>query len=318
LLALGVAPALLVLIKASGDDLVLLLPMAMMCAALVGYPGALILALDRRGIRMVPVRGGAGAQVEIRAKDAAGGGLIVPISTMAASLRVFSTGIKKVGYFEASAESSAGDVFLVTAGASVPRELIAWFEALLSASGSGSPSEGALDIEEIAAAASRDPFSPLPGIEAAIVDGWPTYRYRAGETRARWWLISIAIATASLLIGPTAGLGTMAGMATFVAIVEAGLLYGILLCGPVTAEFQVRGPMLVCRRRRFGLTLWISARDARRAGVDLTGLPNVAIRCAGRVLAVTGPSVGGPDAGAVAWLAAAIRATATASTTQFA
>jgi len=38
----------------------------------------------------------------------------------------------------------------------------------------------------------------------------------------------------------------------------------------------------------------------------------------GRVLAVTGPCVGGPDAGAVAWLAAAIRAKATASTTQFA
>jgi hypothetical protein len=131
-------------------------------------------------------------------------------------------------------------------------------------------------------------------------------------------LISLAIATASLLAAPLGGLGTMSSMATFVAIVEAVLLYGICLCGPLTAEFQVRGPMLLCRRRRFGLTLWISAGDARRAGIDVTGLPNVAIRCAGRVLGVTGPGVGGPDAGAVAWLAAAIRATATATTTQFA
>jgi hypothetical protein len=287
-------------------------------AALIGFPGGLILGLDRRGIRMIPVRGGPTAKVEIRPKHGSASGVVVPIFAAGAWLRSFSTRVKTVAYFEASAKSSAGDVFFLTAGASVPLELTRWLKALTSASGSAPPSDRAADIEAIAGEALRDPFTAPPGIQATQVDGWPTYRYRAGERRARWWLISLAVATASLLIAPAGGLGTLSGMATFVAIVEAILLYAMFLCGPLTAEFQVRGPMLLCRRRRFGLTLWISAGDARRVGLDITGLPNVAIRCAGRVLGVTGPAVGGPDASAVAWLAASIRANAAASNVQFA
>src|SRR5260370_331764 len=67
------------------------------------------------------------------------------------------------------------------------------------------------------------------------------------------------------------------------------------------------------RRRRSGLTLWLSAGDARMMGLDVTGLPASGIRCGGRVRGITSPQVRGPDAAAVAWVAAAIHATAAGS-----
>ncbi|MFL5310760.1 MAG: hypothetical protein ACJ79H_09950, partial [Myxococcales bacterium] len=84
----------------------------------------------------------------------------------------------------------------------------------------------------------------------------------------------------------------------------------LLLAGPLTAEFEVRGTMLLFRARRFGLTLWISSSDARRTGLYLVELPFSALTCGGKLRGFTSPGAGGPDAAAMAWLSAAIRACA--------
>jgi hypothetical protein len=86
------------------------------------------------------------------------------------------------------------------------------------------------------------------------------------------------------------------------------LLYRMLLCGPLTAEWEVRGSMLLFRRKRFGLTLWVWSYETSSIGLYLCELPAIAMQCGGSLVSFNSPGAGGPDVAAMVWLAASIRA----------
>ncbi len=300
LFALAVAPCALLAIGAAHDRMLLAaLPAASLLAVACGGAAIAMQAERKLGVVLVPLRGGPDAQVEIRPRPGTGVGLVIPFGRTLGHVAAFRTTTRSIPYLEAAA--------------TLPGELVAWTKAVHDASGSAERSPDAIDLEKVAAAAARHPFDGPAGIEAVQIDDTVVFRYRGGVPLLRAWLIAFAIATLSPLILPVLRLASWSMMGLVVGIVESVLLYGVLLCGPLIVEFEVSGATLVYRRRRFGLTLWISAGDARMMGLDVTGLPSSGIRCGGRVRGITSPDVRGPDAAAVAWVAAAIHATAASS-----
>jgi hypothetical protein len=149
-----------------------------------------------------------------------------------------------------------------------------------------------------------------PGIEVVRDAAWPTYRYRSVEPRGRGAVVALCSALATFFVLPVfyGDYFSFVGVALFVTPAELGLLYLLLRAGPLTAEWQVRGSMLVFRRKRFGLTLSIWSFETSSVGLYLCELPTVALRCAGRLAGFTSPDAGGPDVAAMVWLAARIRA----------
>jgi len=120
----------------------------------------------------------------------------------------------------------------------------------------------------------------------------------------------IAVLLAWLIFCPLLGIFSFAKLAIWIIPIMLFLVWMILLAGPLTVELEVRGPMLIFRRRRFGLTLWASVNDATQSGLEISQLPFVALRVKGRLRGFTTPAIGGPDVVAMAWLSAAIRACA--------
>lgn len=314
LFALAVAPCALLAIGAAHDRMLLAaLPAASLLAVACGGAAIAMQAERKLGVVLVPLRGGPDAQVEIRPRPGTGVGLVIPFGRTLGHVAAFRTTTRSIPYVEAAAVSPFGMVYFGVGAATLPRELVAWTQAVHDASGSAERSPDAIDLEKVAAAAARHPFDVPAGVEAEQIDDTVVFRYRGGVPLLRAWLIAFAIATLSPLILPVLRLASWSMMGLVVGIVESVLLYGVLLCGPLIVEFEVSGATLVYRRRRFGLTLWISAGDARMTGLDVTGLPSSGIRCGGRVRGITSPDVRGPDAAAVAWVAAAIHATAASS-----
>lgn len=308
---LALAPGVLLAVGAMRDPMLLAgLPAASVLAAAFGGAVMGIMVERRLGFMLVPLRGGPEAKVEIRPRSQKGVGLVVPFGQVLGHLAAFRTPFKVAAYLEAVAASPVGAVFFLVGGTMLPRELVTWTDALRASSGRAAPSANAVDLEEVAAAATRDPLAAPAGIEAHPIDAGAVFRYRGAVPLLRVWLAAFALAGLSPLVLPWLGLASWGVTALAVGSIESILLYGILLCGPLTVELEVSGTTLIGRRRRFGRTLWRWVRDARTVGLDITGLPASALRCEGRVRGITSPDVGGPDAAAVAWVAAAIRACA--------
>ena len=121
----------------------------------------------------------------------------------------------------------------------------------------------------------------------------------------------IALLVTWLVTCPLLGIFSFAKLAAWLIPILLFLVWMILLAGPLTVELEVRGPMLIFRRRRFGLTLFVGVNEATEAGLDVSQLPFVALRFPRRRLrGFTTPAIGGPDVVAMAWLSAAIRACA--------
>jgi len=302
---LALAPGVLLAVGATRDPMLLAgLPAASVLAAAFGGAVMGIMVERRLGFMLVPLRGGPEAKVEIRPRSQKGVGLVVPFGQVLGHLAAFRTPFKVAAYLEAVAASPVGAVFFLVGGTMLPRELVTWTDVLRASSGRGAPSANAVDLEEVAAAATRDPLAAPAGRRRHH----PQLRRPDMHTilRYRWNLMLAALGA----LQPWLGLASWGVTALAVGSIESILLYGILLCGPLTVELEVSGTTLIGRRRRFGRTLWRWVRDARTVGLDITGLPASALRCEGRVRGITSPGVGGPDAAAVAWVAAAIRACA--------
>jgi hypothetical protein len=120
----------------------------------------------------------------------------------------------------------------------------------------------------------------------------------------------IAVLLIWLVVYPVLGIFFFAKLAIWIIPIVLCLAWMILLAGPLTVELEVRGPMLIFRRRRFGVTLWASVCEASKAGLEISQLPFVALRFERRLRGFTTPAIGGPDVVAMAWLSAAIRACA--------
>ena len=285
--------------------LTLLLPAAL---------GPVVRALvDRRGRGLVltALRGGPDAEVEIRARSGAGGGLVVPLRGRGSLGRVYRVGLKRMAVAEALAQTAAGEVLFARGGTALDPDLVRWIGEVVASPGLSRSRSESPHVEEIAARAARAPLDAPAPIEPVRDRGWPAWRYRAAEPRGVGLAAALlAVLMAWLILFPRLGVFPLAVMATWIVPVSLLLVWSILLAGPLTVDLEVRGPMLIFRRRRFGVTLWTSVNDARQAGLDVSQLPFVALRCAGRLRGFTTPAVGGPDVAAMAWLSAAIRSSA--------
>ncbi|HUJ26447.1 MAG TPA: hypothetical protein VLW85_10535 [Myxococcales bacterium] len=300
LVLLGAAP--LAALSAAPRELVdALLPLAVVWLVLIGGAGALAFAHRRRGVVMTPARGGPQAMVEVRPQGAEGEALLVPLQTTRFWARVVKTLYRGVGAAEASAASQAGDVFLLTAGAVVPPELIAWLRRLHAAEGESE--SRAADVDAIATKGARSPTSVPEGIET---DG-SRYRYRSGSPKLAGWLMLMALAVLTAGWWPAHGIGGWPAVVALLLPLELALLYCALVVAPLTVEIEAGGGLVAVRRRRFGATLWTRRGRTEEIGLDVSGLPEVALRLGGRPFGITGPSVGGPPASSLAWLAGALR-----------
>jgi len=190
---------------------------------------------------------------------------------------------------------------------------VRWLESFSAVEGTGVTGDDAPEIDGIAASATRAPLEAPPGIEAVT-----TWRYRSVEPRG----MSVASPLIALLalwtaVMPRLGLGTVWGWALWTVPIALALAYRLMfLAGPLTAELQVRGTMLLYRARRFGLTVWVRSSDARRTGLDVTELPYTKLLCGGKSRGCASPGRDGPNAAAMAWLSAAIWASAAGVSTE--
>jgi len=316
--AVAVAPCLLLALWAirvpperRDGPLVLLLQSILLPAAV----GPVIWAgVNRRGRGLVltAVRGGREAAIEVRPQSGVGRGLVIPIGEAGALARIYAMGYTRhIAAAEVLTPTGAGEVLFARGGTSLDPDLVRWIESVWASHGSRSWRPDSVDVEEIASRAARDPLDAPPPLQATLVGGWPTYSYRAVEPRG----ISLAVALIAVLLAwlvsyPLLGIFSLAKLAIGIIPMMLVLAWLILLAGPLTVELEVRGTMLIFRRRRFGLTLWASLNEASKAGLDISQLPFVALRLGKRLRGFTNPAIGGPDVAAMAWLSAAIRACA--------
>jgi hypothetical protein len=284
------------------------------CGLAAGLGWVVRILLDRRdrpGLLFTPIRGGKDALVEIRAKSGVGQPLLLPMRATAAQPRIYKVGMKRMVVTELNVPTSIGEVLMVRGGTSLDRDTMRWVNAVFASDGSEvvRPSAAAVHVDTIAAAAQRAPLDPPGGIEAFVRRGWPVWRYPTAigpEAGMLWpWMLMLALLFVFLPMLQEVSRWTMAA---WMLPIELVLLYGCILAGPAMAEFEVRTSMVIRRRKRFGLTLWIGVSDARAAGVDAVSLPKCGVRFAPKTCAVTSPLVGGPDVAGLAWLSAAIRA----------
>jgi hypothetical protein len=277
--------------------------------------GPIIWALaDRRGRGLVltAVRGGREAAIEVRPHSGVGRGLVIPIGEASALARLYRVGVgRHIAAAEVVSPTGAGEVLFARGGTSLDPDLVRWIEDVWASHGSSASHPDSVDVEEVASRAARDPLDAPAPLQARLVGGWPTYSYQAVEPRGIGLAASlIAVLLTWLILYPVLGIFSFAKLAIWILPVVLLLVWMILLAGPLTVEFEVRGPMLIFRRRRFGLTLWVSVNDASQAGLEISQLPFVALRVKGRLRGFTTPAIGGPDVVAMAWLSAAIRACA--------
>jgi hypothetical protein len=293
-------------------------PLILLCAGalLPACLGWVIWALlDRRGRGLVlrAVRGGAAPAIEIGAREGFGRPLVLPLRDLSSRPHLYRFGYSRnIVVTEAVTATSAGDVLFARGSSSrLDRELARWLGSVLSGEGTADPSPGAVDVEATADAALQAPLDAPPGIEA-VPGTFPTWRYRGIEPRGRsLGLPLIAVLALWTFAAPRLEVGSYGGWALWTVPVALAVAYRtLLLTGPITVDWQVRGTMLLYRARRFGLTLWMRASDARRTGLYVVELPFAALTCGGKVRGFTSPGAGGPDAAAMAWLSAAIRACA--------
>jgi hypothetical protein len=273
------------------------------------------LLVDRRGRGLVftAVRGGRDAAIEVRPKSGVGRGLVIPIRDVGELARVYRVGYARhIVVAEALTPTSAGEVLFARGGTKVHPDLVYWLKSVLTSDGSCAWHPDSFDVEAIASQAAADPLDAPPPLQARLVGGWPTYSYQAVEPRG----VGMAVALIALLVTwlvacPLLGIFSFAKLAVWLIPIVLFLVWMILLAGPLTVELEVRASMLIFRRRRFGLTLFVGINEASQAGLDISQLPFVALRFPGRRLrGFTTPAIGGPDVVAMAWLSAAIRACA--------
>lgn len=315
LLALAPCVASIVLLLRSppgqGDGAVGLLMVALIMPATLGV--VVYVALDRRerGLVLRAIRGGPQAVIEVRSRRGVGGGLVLLLGEGMETQRVYRMGQKRFVIADASVSTAAGTVIFARGGTSLDREMVQWIDAVAGSEGTAEPSEDVMDPDEIAAAASREPLAAPPGIEASLVGGWHTWRYRSTPDHEHGVILPwMALMAAWLAVLPAFGIFRTGPLAAFVVPVELLLAYALLLSAPITMEFQVRANMLVVKRKRFGLTLSIGVSEAAQAGIDIVGLPKVSLAFDKRRRGVTSPLAGGPDVIAMTWLSAAIRSSA--------
>ena len=271
-------------------------------------------AADRRGRGLVltAIRGGSDGAIEVRPRSGFGRGLVIPIAQAFAFARIYRVGVARhIGAAEVVSRTAAGEVLFARGGTSLDPDLVRWIEDVWGSYGSTAPSPDAVDVEDVASRAVQDPLDAPPPIQARLVRGSPTYSYPATEPRGKGLAASlIAVNLTWLVLYPALNIFPFAKLAPWIIGIVLLLVWGILLHGPLTVELEVRGPMLIFRRRRFGLTLWTSINDGTQSGLEISQLPFVALRVKGRLRGFTTPAIGGPDAVAMAWLSAAIRAAA--------
>jgi hypothetical protein len=285
------------------------LPVPLVFLSIVGSAAIMGLGVQHRGLRFTPLRGGPDAAIVIRSRQG-GTGLVLPLSSAMLHWQRYGSTMRKFEVAEAVIRTGAGEVMFARGGNQLDPDLVGWLKRLAAANGSAAPSPDALDIDEIAALAASDPLHVPPGIEVVRDAAWPTYRYRSVVPRGSGAILALCLALATFLLMPVfyGDDFSFVGVYTWVIPLELMLLYRLLLCRPLTAEWQVRGSMLLFRRKRFGLTLSIWSFETSSVGLYLCELPTVALRCAGRLAGFTSPDAGGPDVAAMAWLAASIRA----------
>jgi hypothetical protein len=293
-------------------------PLVLLCACAI-WPACILplvpVLVDRRGRGLVfrAIRGGPQPAIEIGPREGPGGKLVVPLGKAGTRGQVYRVGVgRRIVVAEALASTRAGEVLFARGGTRLDRELVQWLESLYASDAGPAPSADAGDVDAIAASAARAPLDPPARIEAGTAGGFDTWRYRSVEPRGRALGLSlIAVLALCTIAMPSLGIGTLTGWAAWTVPVGLALAYRLLLLtGPLTSEFQVRGTTLIHRRKRFGLTLWMTSSDARRTGLYVAELPFVALRCGDRLRGYANPAAGGPDAAAMAWLSAAIRARA--------
>ena len=274
------------------------------------------LLVDRRGRGLVftAVRGGLDAAIEVRPKSGVGRGLVIPIGEASALARLYRVGVgRHIAAAEVVSPTGAGEVLFARGGTKVHPDLVHWLKSVLTSDGSSAWHPDSFDVEAIASQAAADPLDVPPTLQARLVGGWPTYSYQAVEPRGVGMAVTlIALLVTWLVAYPLLGIFSFAKLAVWLIPIMLILVWMILLAGPLTVELEVRGPMLIFRRRRFGLTLWVSVNDASQAGLEISQLPFVALRVKGRLRGFTTPAIGGPDVVAMTWLSAAIRACAQA------
>jgi hypothetical protein len=284
-------------------------------ASLPATVGFLVpMALDRRGRGLVfmAIRGGAGdAVVEVHSKSGVGRPLLLPLHSATTLPHIYAVGTKRMVVAELKTSTPAGEVLMARGGTELDRDLVRWVKAVFAANGAEEtrPSPEAAPLDALAAAAERAPLDPPEGIEAFARRGWPVWRYRTSVGCEREvvlpWMVMAAF---WILFMPMIGVASRAGLAWWIVPLELVLLYLLVLAGPATAEFEARGSMLICRRKHFGLTLWVGVSEAGMAGIDAVALPVAGLRFGSSTRGLTSPLAGGPDVAGLAWLAAAIRA----------
>jgi hypothetical protein len=307
LLVLGVAPVLLV-VAARDPVLIYALPVLLVFLSIVGPIAIIVLGAQHRGLRFTALRGGPDAAVEIRSRQG-GTGLVLPLASAKLHWQRYGSTMRKVEVAEAVARTGAGEVMFARGGNQLDPDLVRWLKRLAAANGSAAASPDALDIDDIAALAASDPLHAPPGIEVVRDAAWPTYRCRSVLPRGKA-ILPLCFSLATFLLLPVCNGHdfSFAGVYTWVIPLELMLLYWVLLCGPLTAEWEVRGPMLLFRRKRFGLTLWIWSYETSSIGLYLCELPAIALQCGGSLVSFNSPDAEGPDVAAMVWLAASIRA----------
>jgi hypothetical protein len=286
------------------------LPVPLVFLSIVSSVAVMMLGSERRGLRFTPLRGGPDAAIEIRSRHG-GTGLVLPLSSAMLHWQRYGSTLRKLEVADAVTRTRAGEVMFARGGNQLDPELVRWLKRLAAANGSAAPSPDALDIDEIAALAARDPLDPPPGIQVVRDAAWPTYRYRSAEPpRGPKAIGALCLALATFLLWPVfyGNDFSFVGVYTWVIPLELMLLYRMLLCGPLTAEWEVRGPMLLFRRKRFGLTLWVWSYETSSIGLYLCELPAIAMQCGGSLVSFNSPGAEGPDVAAMVWLAASIRA----------
>lgn len=282
-----------------------------MLPATLGFVVQALLARSGRGLVLRAIRGGTHPVIEVRARSGVGGGLLLPLGDALATQRVYRVGQKRLVVADASVSTAAGTVIFARGGTTLDPELVRWFEAVAASEGSAGPSEDVADPEALAVAAARDPLAAPAPIDASLVGGWPTWRYRSARDHELGLILPwMALLGAWLVVYPALGMLRAGPLAALVVPVEIVLAYLLLATGGATMELQVRANMLVVKRKRFGLTLSIGVSEAAQAGIDIVGLPKVSLAFGKRRRGVTSPLAGGLDVVAMTWLSAAIRACA--------
>jgi len=317
--AMAIAPSLLLAVWAARGpphDLEMRLGMLLELLILPAILGPFIwILVDRRGRGLVftAVRGGRDAAMEVRPKSGVGRGLVIPIANFGELARVYRVGYaRSIVVAEALTSTSAGEVLFARGGTKLHPDLLQWLKDVLMADGMCASHPDSLDVEEIASRAAVDPLDAPPPLQARLVGGWPTYSYQAVEPRGVGMALTlIALLVTWLVACPLLGIFSFPKLAVWLIPIILFFVWMIFLAGPLTVELEVRGPMLIFRRRRFGLTIFVGINEASEAGLDISQLPFVALRFPRRRLrGFTTPAIGGPDVVTMAWLSAAIRASA--------